>query len=121
MTDDMHVVSVEILGLRYPIRSTLDAGYVTELAAYVDAKMQAATAEGDPGDSVKIAVLAALNIADELFRLRAGDSPPARERDEMRARLEAIETTVDRVLAQAAQAAQTTQTTATLAPPAGSD
>lgn len=112
MSDEHHVVSVEILGLRYPIRSALDAGYVTELAAFVDAKMQAAAADGDPGDSVKIAVLAALNIADELFRLRAGELSAPHEHDEVRARLEAIESAVDQALAEA---------TAPLAPPPGTD
>ena len=38
----MGVVTVEIAGQRYPIRSGLDERYVTELAAYVDQKMRAA-------------------------------------------------------------------------------
>ena len=38
------VVSVEIQGLRYPIRSDLDEQYIIRLAAYVDAKMTRATA-----------------------------------------------------------------------------
>ena len=63
------VVSVEIQGLRYPIRSDLDEQYIVRLAAYVDAKMQRATNEVPTGESMKIAVLAALNIADELFRV----------------------------------------------------
>jgi cell division protein ZapA len=70
MSDLARVVSVEILGMRYPIRSALDPSYVMELAAYVDAKMIAASDEGGHDDSLKIAVLAALNIADELFRLK---------------------------------------------------
>ena len=77
MSQDTHVVSVEILGLRYPIRSTLDAGYVSELAAYVDAKMHAAAEDTEAADSVKIAVVAALNIADERFRAREGEVPSA--------------------------------------------
>jgi cell division protein ZapA len=64
------VVSVEIQGQRYAIRSTLDAAYVAELAAYVDAKLNAATEATPTGDSIKVAVLAALNIADEFFRAR---------------------------------------------------
>jgi hypothetical protein len=36
------IVSVEIAGQRYPIRSSLDVAYVTELAAYVDEKMKSA-------------------------------------------------------------------------------
>ena len=70
------VVTVEILGQRYPIRSSLDTTYVTELAAYVDQKMQAASDRIAGGDSLRVAVLAALNIADEYFRLRQGNATP---------------------------------------------
>ena len=68
MTD--RVVHVEIHGQRYPVRSSLEQSYVTELAAYVDEKMRLAMRECPQGDSLKIAVLAALNIADEFFRTR---------------------------------------------------
>lgn len=68
--DDGRLVSVEINGLRYPIRSHLDAAYVADLAAYVEGKMQLAARESPAGDTLKIAVLAALNIADECFRAR---------------------------------------------------
>ena len=40
---------------------------------YVDAKMRVASRETVTGDTLKIAVLAALNIADECFRLQADD------------------------------------------------
>jgi len=68
MKDDGRLVTVDINGLRYPIRSHLDPAYVAELAAYVEHKMQLATRESPAGDTLKIAVLAALNIADEYFR-----------------------------------------------------
>ena len=76
--DQQRVVTVEINGLRYPIRSQLDAAYIAELAAYVDQKMSAAQRECPAGDTLKIAVLAALNIADECFRVRDEDAsaPP---------------------------------------------
>ena len=64
------LVTVEINGLRYPIRSHLDAAYVADLAAYVEEKMRLAAHESPAGDTLKIAVLAALNIADECFRAR---------------------------------------------------
>jgi cell division protein ZapA len=64
------VLPVEILGQQYPIRSALDARYVAELADYVDQKMRAAADTTPAGDSVRLAVLAALNIADEFFRCR---------------------------------------------------
>ena len=70
MKDDGRLVTVDINGLRYPIRSHLDPAYVADLAAYVEHKMQLATRESPAGDTLKIAVLAALNIADEYFRAR---------------------------------------------------
>ena len=68
--DDGRLVTVEINGLRYPIRSSLDPAYVAELAAYVEQKMLLAAQESPAGDTLKIAVLAALNIADECVRAR---------------------------------------------------
>jgi cell division protein ZapA len=62
------VVTVEIHGQQYPIRSGLDPHYVAELAAYVDEKIRLASQETPAGDTLKLAVLAALNIADEYFR-----------------------------------------------------
>src|SRR5688572_4831119 len=67
---DSRVVHVEIHGQRYPVRSTLEQAYVADLAAYVDEKMRLAARECPQGDSLKVAVLAALNIADEYFRAR---------------------------------------------------
>lgn len=70
MDTPSRVVHVEIHGQRYPIRSGLDTAYVAELAAYVDGKMQMAARECAAGDTLKVAVLAAINIADEYFRSR---------------------------------------------------
>ena len=69
MPDDA-VISVEIHGHRYPIRSTLDEAYVARLASYVDEKMRAAADSAPTGDLLRVAVLTALNVADELFRCR---------------------------------------------------
>lgn len=65
---ETRVVHVEIHGQRYPIRSGLDPEYVAELAAYVDEKMRLASRECSAGETLKLAILAALNIADEFFR-----------------------------------------------------
>lgn len=90
------IVTVEILGQRYPIRSALDPAYVAQLAGYVDAKMQAAMAENPSADSLRIAVLAALNIADEFFRVRETEDAD----DEALARRTAeLERVIDRALA----------------------
>ena len=64
------VVTVEIQGQRYPVRSDLDPDYVAQLAQYVDSKMTIAARESSAADSMRIAVIAALNLADEVFRAR---------------------------------------------------
>ena len=81
---DSRVIHVEIHGQRYPIRSALDTQYVAELAAFVDEKMRLAAQECPAGDTLKVAVLAALNIADELFRAR-GKADEVLERAHRRA------------------------------------
>jgi cell division protein ZapA len=70
MDESTRVISVEIHGQQYPVRSSLDPAYVAELAGYVDEKMRAAARETPASDTLKVAVLAALNIADEYFRIR---------------------------------------------------
>lgn len=88
-------VPVEILGQRYPIRSALDARYVQELASFVDEKMRAAADESPAGDSLRLAVVAALNIADQMFRARAADQG---QQLELARRLADIEHLIDDVL-----------------------
>lgn len=84
------IVSVEIAGQRYPIRSTLDASYVAELAAYVDQKMRAAADAVPASDMLGLAVLVAMNIADECFRARQQQSSTSGELNERALRLERI-------------------------------
>jgi cell division protein ZapA len=68
------VVYVDIQGQRYAIKTALEPKYVTDIAAFVDAKLDLAGRELTTTDSVRIAVVAALNIADELFRARSETS-----------------------------------------------
>ena len=89
------MVPVEIAGQRYPIRSSLDQEYVARLALYVDEKMRAASDSTPTSDSLRLAVLAALNIADELFRCRDA----TRDRDgQIAERAGEIERLLDSVL-----------------------
>jgi cell division protein ZapA len=67
------VVAVEILGQQYPIRSTLPESYVADLAAYVDEKIRSAADVTPTTDTVRLVVLAALNIADECFHALDAD------------------------------------------------
>jgi|SRR5688572_2180695 len=89
------VIPITIQGQRYPIRTSLEPDYVVRLAAFVDDKMRAASESTPSGDSLRLAVLAALNIADELFRCR--DATDQRD-GQLAERTEELERILDRVL-----------------------
>lgn len=93
---DPHVVKIEVHGQQYPIRTTLDARYVQELASYVDRKMGLALSAAPTSDMLGLAVLTALNIADELFRARDLRLDQA---DSISARTAELERIVDQALA----------------------
>jgi cell division protein ZapA len=63
-------VAVEIYDQIYQLSGT-DAAYIERLAALVDSKMRAVSAHGSTVDSLRVAVLAALNIADEMIATQA--------------------------------------------------
>jgi cell division protein ZapA len=63
-------INVSIYDQIYHLRGT-DPAHIEQLAAIVDAKMRAVSAHGNTVDSLRVAVLASLNIADELATLRA--------------------------------------------------
>ena len=63
-------VIVDIYDQIYQLRGT-DPQHIGRLASIVDGKMRAVSAHGATVDSLRVAVLAALNIADELLTLRA--------------------------------------------------
>jgi len=63
-------VVVEIFDQIYQLRGS-DPAYIERLASVVDSKMRAVSAHGATVDSLRVAVLASLNIADELLTLRA--------------------------------------------------
>jgi cell division protein ZapA len=65
-------VTVEIYDQTYHL-SGQDADHIRDLAARVDAKMRAVSAQGRTVDSLRVAVLAALNLADELSQAGVAD------------------------------------------------
>lgn len=69
--DGKNVVQVQILGHQLPIRGEADPSYILELAEYVDLKMREVTQKMPVAAVSKVAILASLNIADELFKERA--------------------------------------------------
>lgn len=73
-------VTVEVYDQVYHL-SGQDEEHIRALAARVDAKMRAVAAHGSTADSLRVAVLAALNLADELSQIEQGISSADRERD----------------------------------------
>lgn len=96
MNESPRVVAVEILGQQYPIRSTLAESYVADLAAYVDEKIRSAADVTPTTDTVRLVVLAALNIADECFHALDGNR---NGRDVVVERVASIERLLDEALA----------------------
>jgi cell division protein ZapA len=63
-------VKIQIYDQSYNVNADGNEEYLHELAAYVDGKMRSIAEATHMVDSLKVAVLAALNIADETFQMR---------------------------------------------------
>ncbi|MFQ5751897.1 MAG: cell division protein ZapA [bacterium] len=72
MDHDSGVLKINIYGTEYPIKSGTDADteYIKKVADYVDKKMREIDQNTQAKSSLKVAILAALNITDELFQER---------------------------------------------------
>ena len=92
---DGNVIPITIQGQQYPIRTSLEPDYVLQLALFVDEKMRAASESTPSSDSLRLAVLAALNIADELFRCRDATN---QRKGQLAERTEELERLLDQVL-----------------------
>jgi cell division protein ZapA len=67
---DMNSVEVYILGQRYTIKGDASEEHIRKLASFVDSKLKEVHNSSPNVTPVKASILAALNIADELFKLR---------------------------------------------------
>jgi cell division protein ZapA len=94
-----HRVKAEIFGQSYNIAGDLDDAYVQKLARYVDEKMKAVAQATQTVDTVKVAVLAALAIADELHAARQGQEEAEKD---LRERAERCLLLVEQALKQTA-------------------
>jgi cell division protein ZapA len=93
-------VRVEIFDQAYNLRGS-DPEYITKLAEYVDSKMRAVAEATNTIDTARLAVLAALNIADEFHLLKRNESGGASDY-EKRAHL--LADALDEVLGEARKA-----------------
>ena len=71
MTEDAEGIRVVIYDQEYFMRGALDKEYIQKLAKYLDAKMRDIAGRRRTVDSLRVAVLAALNIADEYHQVKA--------------------------------------------------
>ena len=93
-------VRVEIYDQTYHLRGS-DPEYVAQLAAYVDGKMRLISQQAATVDSLRVAVLAALNIADEFHMLKRKYDGIATDYNERAGQLAGA---LDEVLAEARRA-----------------
>ena len=88
--DAKNVVQVQIFGHSYTIRGDAEHAYIMDVAAFVDRKMREVTDKLPVASLSKVAVLASLNIADELFKERAQRGRQEQLLSDRAARLNAV-------------------------------
>jgi cell division protein ZapA len=79
MPDKPELVHVEIFGQTYAVKAGGDPSYVEQLAASVDRQMKEVSRASGAVDSLRVAVLTALNLADDCARLRREAEEARRE------------------------------------------
>lgn len=88
--------TVEIFGRRFELRATEGSERVEELARFVDRRMRELAEVSPHVDTSKLAVLTALNIADELFKEQ--ETEPGTRSEQVRQRVEGLIRKLDEVL-----------------------
>lgn len=93
MQEKRPAITVKIFGEDYRIREVKDPEYIKQLAAFLDKKMKEAAANTRITSSNKLAVLAALNISDELHKSKEKHKAAGQEiRERIRNLIRLIET-----------------------------
>ncbi|NQT26355.1 cell division protein ZapA [candidate division KSB1 bacterium] len=95
MSSDKNVLKVRIYGAEYHIRGDADAKYIETIAEYVDEKMREVNQNLRVDSSLKVAILAAVNIAHELFEERVGKDKKNKEIED---KIKKLNLTIDQKL-----------------------
>jgi len=74
MAEEPKFHQVEIFGQSYNLRGEGDTAYITEVAAYVDKMMREVSSNTGIADTLKVAILASLNVADDYLTLKQASS-----------------------------------------------
>jgi cell division protein ZapA len=95
--EDAAATEVTIFGRTYHLRGVEDGTYLTELASMVDRKMREVVETTGTADTLKVAILAALNIADDSLQARRARAVPVDDHTD--ARLARMITLLDEAVA----------------------
>jgi cell division protein ZapA len=88
-----HLTTVDLLGVSFTIRSKEEPEYIKDVVAYYRMRVEEAAANIALGEPLKVAVVAALNVVDELFKERLAraearvEAEAAREAGQITSRL----------------------------------
>ena len=97
MDNNENFVKVTIYGQEYTIKAPADASYIKNIAEYVDGKMREVQEElATPQVPAKVSILAAMNIADELFAEK-------RDRDQIKGDVESKVSSLIEIVEEAIQ------------------
>jgi cell division protein ZapA (FtsZ GTPase activity inhibitor) len=91
-------IEVSLLGSSFTIQSQYDPGYMAEVIAFLKGKIQEVQSTSSARDPLKIALLSALNIVDELFRLKTHTREDGSDSREIKEITERLIDTIDKSL-----------------------
>ena len=83
MTEESNQVQISIFGQEYSVKAPADPDYIKKIAEYLDDKMRdVQSGFSTTQSSTRIAILAGMNITDELFTARQSDESDSTEVEE---------------------------------------
>ena len=83
MTEESNQVQLSIFGQEYSVKAPADPDYIKKIAEYLDDKMrEVQSGFSTTQSSTRIAILAGMNITDELFTARQSDQSDSTEVEE---------------------------------------
>ena len=83
MTEESNQVQISIFGQEYSVKAPADPDYIKKIAEYLDDEMrEVQSGFSTTQSSTRIAILAGMNITDELFTARQSDESDSTEVEE---------------------------------------
>jgi cell division protein ZapA len=95
MADQDDTIDVEIFGQSYKIRGDANREHIEKIARYVDQKMREIAETTSTIDTLKVAILASLNIADEYLQLKKKNT---KIEEKARKKVEEYQSSLDEII-----------------------